>query len=122
MRIHSDVIFLSLTVIYLGDIAVRAYGLSLRTFIRSRWNLFDMLTVLGSLITTVIVLVIGQLDGSASQQAAASVQKVSLVGISFCSRVDYLIFAGLSGSHLAEAGTTEQLIEPAIQDVPVSGC
>jgi hypothetical protein len=79
MLFLSDAIFLSLAIIYLGDIAVRAYGLSLRTFIRSRWNLFDVFSVLGSLITTVIVLVTGQLNGSASQQAASSAQKVSLL-------------------------------------------
>jgi hypothetical protein len=76
MRIRLDSLFLVLTIVYLGDIAVRAYGLSLGTFIRSRWNLFDGLTVLGSLITTLIVMVIGQMDGSASQQAAGSAQKV----------------------------------------------
>lgn len=62
--------------VYLGDIAVRAYGLSIRTYMRSRWNLYDVLTALGSLITTVVVMVLGQMDGSAKQQAASSAQKV----------------------------------------------
>lgn len=63
--------------IYLCDVVIRAYGVSFQHFIRVRWNVFDIVTVLGSLITSIIVLAIGQMDGSAAQQAASSAQKVT---------------------------------------------
>lgn len=103
MRVCPDCLFLALAIIYLGDIIVRAYGLSLGTFLRSRWNLFDVFTVSGALITTVIVLIIGQMDGSASQQAAGSSQKVNSL-LSFHRRplIIDIVLPGLSGLDIDE--------------------
>ncbi|KIY67001.1 hypothetical protein CYLTODRAFT_376891 [Cylindrobasidium torrendii FP15055 ss-10] len=69
--------FLVLTVIYLIDVCVRFFGMGWRSFRSNGWNLFDIVSSVGTLATTLIVRF--QDSGFAVQQ----LQKLFLVSISF---------------------------------------
>ena len=73
----SDDFFLVFLFIYLLEVCVRSFGLGCRSFRANSWNLFDLVVVSGSFITTLIVR-FGN-SGFATQQ----LQKLFLVSIAF---------------------------------------
>ena len=53
-EVLRDAIFLVFTLIYIANIAIRVFGLSWKRFRRNSWDLYSLLAVSGSLITTLV--------------------------------------------------------------------
>ncbi|KAK0539429.1 calcium channel protein [Tilletia horrida] len=73
-----EILYLAFTIIYSVDIGVRLYGLGVRSFIESWWNLYDLAVVLGTLATTIPLLRAG-----VGSQVNVQFQKIFLTGIAF---------------------------------------
>ncbi|CAH7684043.1 Ion transport protein-domain-containing protein [Phakopsora pachyrhizi] len=92
---YRDFIFLGLSMVYLIDIMIKLLGLGFRSFYQNGWNIFDVITVLGTISTTVSIVKNHQdLSSNINQNILNSsnnsnnnvmiqFQKVFLVGIGF---------------------------------------
>ena len=73
----TDFIFIGFTSIFLSDVLIKFIGLGWKSFRANGWNMFDTVVVLGSMFTTVLLLV--GVGGFSARQA----QKLFLVSIAF---------------------------------------
>ncbi|KAE8227194.1 hypothetical protein CF319_g297 [Tilletia indica] len=73
-----EIVYLVFTLIYSADIAVRMYGLGIRSFVETWWNLYDLAVVAGTLATTIPLLRPG-----VGPQVNIQFQKIFLTGIAF---------------------------------------
>lgn len=72
-----DLVFLGLAVCFLADPFVKFVGLGWRSFRANGWNIFDVVVILGSIATTLAILM--GVGGFAARQA----QKLFLVCVAF---------------------------------------
>ncbi|CAD6887851.1 unnamed protein product [Tilletia laevis] len=73
-----EIVYLVFTLIYSADIVVRMYGIGLRSFVDTWWNLYDLAVVAGTLATTIPLLRPG-----VGSQVNVQFQKIFLTGIAF---------------------------------------
>ena len=76
----ADGVFLFLTMIYTIDLLVRVFGLGLRSFWANGWNIFDLIVVTGSFVTTIPALH-ASAAGLPGNQVNVQLQKLFLVAI-----------------------------------------
>lgn len=55
---NLDVVFLCFAVIYVSNIVVRIVGLTWEQYIKSRWDVFNLIVVTGTFGTTAAIIVI----------------------------------------------------------------
>lgn len=78
-HVFVDVLFLVLASIYLADVIIRLMGLGWFSFRQNGWNLYDVIVVVGTFVTTIpIILAKKQIDNVTIQ-----FQKFFLVAIAF---------------------------------------
>lgn len=75
-----DWVFLSLTVMYAVDVIVRFIGLGFHSFRSNGWNLFDVVVITGSFVTTIPALQ-ASMHGTEGNQAMKQVHKLFLVSV-----------------------------------------
>jgi hypothetical protein len=75
-----DAIFLCLTVLYALDLIVRFIGLGPRSFRSNGWNLFDIIVITGSFVTSIPALTKSS-SGLLGNQVIVQLQKLFLVAI-----------------------------------------
>lgn len=74
---RADDFFLGLTFVFTLDVIIRLFGLGWRSFRANGWNIFDIISSTGSLVTTIIV------RFSHSGFLVQQLQKLFLVSIAF---------------------------------------
>ena len=77
MTSSVDLAFLLLTLLYAVDITVRLTGIGWHSFKQNWWNLYDILTVVGTFTTTITVLI------NPDNLSTVQYQKLFLVSIAF---------------------------------------
>lgn len=74
-----DFLFLAFTTVFVGNIFVRIVGLTWSRFIRSKWDIYGLISVGGTFITTILLL------SGYENRAFIQLQKLFLVSVSLAS-------------------------------------
>lgn len=76
-QFHIDWIFLGFTSIFVVNLVIRVIGLAWKNFLKSKWDLYALLSVSGTSITTVLLL------AGYEERTFIQLQKLFLVSVSY---------------------------------------
>ncbi|WWD18487.1 hypothetical protein CI109_102939 [Kwoniella shandongensis] len=104
--VQLDWIFLVFTVMYAIDLLVRFYGLGFKSFKSNGWNLFDLVVITGSFVTTIPALQANS-AGQTPNQVNVQLQKLFLVSIAL--------------KLVQRIGSLNQLFKTSVASLPAIG-